>query len=101
LRVSRDGPSAAGVRLVDEYLVTIKPSAVKELHALPAIVATRVASKIKALAATPRPPGVKKLEGEPVRWRIRAGDWRVIYSIDDRQRVVDVIYIRHRSKAYE
>ena len=84
-----------------DYQVTIKPSAGKELEGLPATVATRVGNKIKALAVTPRPPGVKKLEGEPVRWRIRAGDWRVIYSIDDKNRVVDVIYIRHRSKAYD
>jgi mRNA interferase RelE/StbE len=74
---------------------------VKEFNGLPATVATRVVAKIKALAATPRPPGVKKLEGEPVRWRIRIGDWRVIYSIDDKKRVVDIIYVRHRSKAYD
>lgn len=84
-----------------EYQVIIKPSAVKEIDRLPITVAARVAGKIKALAVTPRPAGVKKLEGEPVRWRIRAGDWRVIYAIDDASRVVDVIYIRHRSKAYD
>lgn len=84
-----------------EYQITIKPSAVKELDGLPATVASRVAAKIKALAATPRPPGVKKLEGEPIRWRIRTGDWRIIYSIDDKARVVDIFYIRHRSKAYD
>ena len=44
---------------------------------------------------------VKKLEGEPTRWRIRVSDWRVIFAIDDGERVVDIIYIRHRSKAYE
>jgi mRNA interferase RelE/StbE len=89
------------VKLVADYQITIKPSAVKEFNGLPATVATRVVAKIKALAATPRPPGVKKLEGEPVRWRIRIGDWRVIYSIDDKKRVVDIIYVRHRSKAYD
>jgi len=53
------------------------------------------------LAKTPRPTGVKKLEGEPVRWRIRVGDWRVIYAIDDGRQVVDIVYVRHRSKAYD
>lgn len=84
-----------------EYRVTIKPSAAKELALLPDSVASRAEKKIAALAAEPRPPGVKKLKGEPARWRIRIGDWRVIYEIDDGQRVVDVVYIRHRSKAYE
>ena len=84
-----------------EYRVLVKPSAAKEIDRLPISTASRVVAKIGALSATPRPPGVKKLEGEPVRWRIRVGDWRVIYSIDDRRRVVDVFYVRHRSKAYE
>ena len=80
-----------------EYRVLVKPSAAKEIDRLPISTASRVVAKIGALSATPRPPGVKKLEGEPVRWRIRVGDWRVIY----RRRVVDVLYVRHRSKAYE
>jgi mRNA interferase RelE/StbE len=86
---------------VAEYQIVIKPSAVKELDRLPLPVAKRVVAKIKALAKNPRPIGVKKLEGEPVRWRIRAGDWRVIYSIDDGRRAVDIVYVRHRSKAYD
>jgi mRNA interferase RelE/StbE len=86
---------------VVEYRVLIKPSAAREFDRLTSNVASRVAARIESLSLTPRPPGVKKLEGTPVRWRIRAGDWRVIYSIDDAQRVVDVLYIRHRSKAYE
>ncbi len=100
MKASRAASSAASVRHVAEYQVSIKPSAVKELDGLPATVATRAAARIAALAATPRPPGVKKLEGEPILWRIRVGDWRVIYSIDDKKRIVDIIYIRHRSKAY-
>jgi mRNA interferase RelE/StbE len=86
---------------VPDYHVLIKPSAAKELDKLPVSVAARIAAKIESLAQTPRPHGVKKLEGEPTRWRIRVADWRVIFAIDDSQRVVDIIYIRHRSKAYE
>jgi mRNA interferase RelE/StbE len=41
-----------------------------------------------------------KIKGERDLWRIRVGDWRVIYSIDDSAKVVDLVYIRHRSKAY-
>lgn len=84
-----------------DYHVVIKPSAAKELDKLPVGVAVRIAAKIEALARTPRPHGVKKLEGQPTRWRIRVSDWRVIFAIDDGQQIVDIIYIRHRSKAYE
>ena len=87
--------------LVAEYRITVKPSAVKEIDRLPLATATRVTSKINALAESPRPAGVKKLEGEPARWRIRVGDWRIIYTVDDAQHVVDVLYVRHRSKAYD
>ena len=84
-----------------DYRVLIKPSAAKEFERLTSSIATRVASKIDALASTPRPQDVKKLEGNPVRWRVRVGDWRIIYSIDDARRIVDILYIRHRSKAYD
>jgi mRNA interferase RelE/StbE len=86
---------------VPDYQVVIKPSAAKELDNLPLTIAARIAAKIESLARIPRPHGVKKLEGEPTRWRIRVSDWRVIFAIDDGRRVVDIIYIRHRSKAYE
>jgi mRNA interferase RelE/StbE len=89
------------VLLVAEYRITIKPSAVKEIDRLPLATATRVATRIKALAESPRPAGVKKLEGDPARWRIRVSDWRIIFTIDDEQHVVDVLYVRHRSKAYD
>lgn len=84
-----------------DYRVLIKPSAAKDLDKLPVNVAARIATKIESLSRIPRPPGIKKLEGEPTRWRIRVSDWRVIFAIDDVRRVVDIIYIRHRSKAYE
>jgi mRNA interferase RelE/StbE len=83
---------------VPDYHVVIKPSAAKDLDKLPVNVAARIAAKIES---PPRPHGVNKLEGEPTRWRIRVSDWRVIFAIDDGKRVVDIIYIRHRSKAYE
>jgi mRNA interferase RelE/StbE len=89
------------VQLVAEYQITIKPSAAKEIDRLAVATATRVVREITALAASPRPAGVKKLEGEPLRWRTRVGDWRVIYTIDDTQRIVDILYVRHRSKAYD
>ncbi|MEI6084420.1 MAG: type II toxin-antitoxin system RelE/ParE family toxin [Verrucomicrobiota bacterium] len=52
------------------------------------------------MAVNPRPPGCKKLKGYHDLWRVRLGDYRVIYSIDDRARAVDVNAVRHRSEAY-
>jgi mRNA interferase RelE/StbE len=86
---------------VADYDVLIKTSAAKEFERLPPDVASRVARRIESLASNPRPKTARKLEGGPPRWRIRIGDWRVIYAIDDTRRMVEVLYVRHRSKAYE
>ena len=83
-----------------EYSIVFARSARKELQALDPTVANRVIRRIESLAATPRPPGCKKLEGSDNLWRIRIGDWRVIYSVDDRKRVVDISAVRHRRDAY-
>jgi len=80
--------------------VTFTRSARKELEALDAILANRIFSKIEALTREPRPPGCRKLMGEKILWRIRVGDYRVVYAIYDDKRHVDIIAIRHRSKAY-
>ncbi len=83
-----------------EYQLTISRQASKEFEALPAEVIERARLKIRALATTPRPPGSKKLRDTKRTWRIRIGDWRVLYEIDDARKVVDVAAIRHRSQAY-
>ena len=82
------------------YKLTIGSRAAKELSALSAAVAQRVDAAILALSGDPRPHGAKKLKGRRKLWRIRVGDYRVVYSIDDDQTVVDVIGVPHRSKAY-
>jgi mRNA interferase RelE/StbE len=92
---------AVSVLAVGEYRISFKASAAKEVERLPASVASRAMNKIGALATQPRPSGVKKLQGTPERWRLRIGEWRVIYAIDDRNRSVEIIYIRHRSAAYQ
>jgi mRNA interferase RelE/StbE len=63
-------------------------------------VARRVLAAIERLQTNPRPSGCVKLTGSRNDWRIRVGDWRVIYSIDDPTGRVDVSAIRHRSDAY-
>ena len=83
-----------------EYTIVFARSARKELQALDPTVARRVLRRIESLATTPRPPGCKKLEGSDNLWRIRIGDWRVIYGVDDGKRVVDISAVRHRRDAY-
>ena len=60
----------------------------------------RVVAGIKRLAENPRPAGCRKISGAAGDWRIRIGDYRVIYEIDDRAKVVRVMQVRHRGKAY-
>ncbi len=83
-----------------DYRVTIARSASKEIESLSIGGLNRVFPKVEALAQNPRPYGSRKLIGETSLWRIRIGDYRVIYSIDDNAGVVDVVAVRHRKDAY-
>lgn len=85
---------------MNDYEVLFARSARKELKALPSKLALSLLESVERLQAEPRPPGCKKLEGSDNLWRIRKGDYRDLYSIDDERRVVDIIAIRHRSDAY-
>jgi mRNA interferase RelE/StbE len=86
---------------VSSYAIEVKPSARKELEALPGTVLARIIQKIESLGRAPRPSGCKKLKGYKDQWRIRAGDWRIIYIIDDTLKTVNVTRIAHRSEVYE
>ena len=83
-----------------EYRVTLKSSAEKEFFRLPDTESARIIPKIKALATDPRPHGSKKLRGGTDEWRIRIGDYRVIYVIDDEEMKVKVTRIAHRREVY-
>jgi mRNA interferase RelE/StbE len=85
---------------VADYAVVFARSARKELQNLDPQVARRILKEVEALAASPRPSGVVKLEGTTDLWRIRIGEWRVVYRISDRDRLVDVVAVRHRRDAY-
>jgi mRNA interferase RelE/StbE len=85
---------------VREYAVVFARSARKELQALDHTVAARILKRIEALTRNPRPSGCRKLEGGDNLWRIRIGDWRVVYSVDDARSLVEVSVIRHRREAY-
>ena len=84
-----------------KYSVEVKPPAQKELETLPDNVLERVVRKLDALRDTPRPAGCKKLKGYEDQWRVRVGDWRVVYVIDDAAKLVSVTRIAHRREVYE
>jgi len=86
---------------VPKYELEIKQSAQRELDAFDDALFARVDRRIVALADDPRPPGCKKLRGYKNQWRIRVGDWRVVYSIDDAVKVVSITRIAHRREVYE
>lgn len=83
-----------------DYSITFARSARKELESLSNSLIKRIFSRIESLADSPRPTGCKKLKGSEELWRIRVGDYRVVYSVDDKLRIVDVIAVRHRNQAY-
>lgn len=84
-----------------EYRVDVIPTALKELKWLSPAIVARIYPRLENLAANPRPPGCKKLKGGEREWRIRVGEYRVIYTIDDSARLVSVTRIKHRRDVYE
>ena len=82
------------------YRIEFAKPAVKQFQDLPRDAQERIAPHINALAETPRPRGVKKLKGQDDQYRIRVGDYRVIYTIQDERLIVLVIRIADRKDAY-
>lgn len=82
------------------YTIEFASSALRDFKALERAVQRRVASRIDALAADPLPPGAKKLHGEPDVFRIRAGDYRIIYRVDGKRVTVLILKIGHRRDVY-
>jgi mRNA interferase RelE/StbE len=81
------------------YRVTISRAARKQLDDLPDEIAARILARLENLKTDPRPVDVKKLKGREA-WRIRAGDYRVIYTITDKELLVFVIRVGHRRDVY-
>ena len=82
------------------YRVEIRPAAVKALAALAKADQRRIARKIDGLAKDPRPPGVEKLAGVDGLYRVRSGDYRIVYEIQDERVLVLVVRIGHRREVY-
>ncbi len=84
------------------YKVDITKHALKELIALPIKVSNQITKAIDDLAENPRPVGCKKLKGESeYLWRVRVGNYRIIYMIEDAVKIVEVRKIGHRKDIYD
>lgn len=84
-----------------KYSIDVTPAARRELSKLAAGAQRQIATKIRALAHDPRPSGVKKLEAaEPPLYRVRAGDYRIVFAIDDDKRQVTIVLVGDRKDVY-
>ncbi len=82
-----------------KYKVAVKKSAAKELEDIPKKDLRKIVKRIQSLVENPRPTGSQKLSGQE-QYRIRQGDYRIIYSVDDEDSIVDIIKIGHRREIY-
>ncbi len=82
------------------YKLIVKPTALKEIDDLPASFQERVISTLDSLQANPRPIGCKKLAGAKNRWRIRIGDYRILYMLDDSKHEIYIYRVAHRKDVY-
>ena len=83
-----------------KFAILFTRSARKELENLPNAAVERILASISKLSSEPFPGGCKKLKGEKHIWRIRVGDYRIIYSVYPDMLVIDIIRIRHRREVY-
>ncbi|MBD2682049.1 MULTISPECIES: type II toxin-antitoxin system RelE/ParE family toxin [Nostoc] len=82
------------------YTVVISKSVQKQIDNLPNDIIERVIEKIQNLAVEPRPDGIVKLKGFDNEYRIRIGDYRVRYEIDDENQLVQILQCKHRKDVY-
>jgi mRNA interferase RelE/StbE len=82
------------------YAIKIKPTALEELDRVPSHILKRATGAINNLALDPRPRGCKKLAGEINLWRVRVSEYRIVYEIDDFQKLIRVRRVLHWKEAY-
>ena len=82
------------------YSVSLAPPAARQFRKLPFLIQQRLKPHIDALAVTPHPVKVLKMEGEPDLYRLRVGDYRIVYYIWEREQQVLIVRIAHRREVY-
>ena len=85
--------------MTDSYSLVVKKSAERELRGIPKSDLRRITERLRGLKTNPRPPGCEKLSGHD-QFRIRQGDYRMVYAIDDDARVITLVKVGHRRDVY-
>ena len=83
------------------YQIEWKRSAQRELRKLPRSTIKKVVVAVEKLAKEPRPQGVRKLVGSDFTYRLRVGDYRIVYDVLDKKLIVEIIRVRHCKDAYK
>jgi len=83
------------------YRIQVAPAAVRQLRKLDRVAQRRVHAAIELLAGEPRPSGAKKLVGADSEWRVRTGDYRIVYEIHDSVLLILVVAVGHRRDIYD
>lgn len=81
------------------YDVTVRPSVARDLRGIPQADVRRILARIEALREDPRPPGSEKLSAQG-RYRVRQGNYRILYTIADAELIVEVVKVGHRREVY-
>ena len=82
------------------YEILLERRAEKDLRKLSPEAFQRIIAKIQSLSENPKPQGSRKITGSKNDWRIRIGDYRAIYEIDEKEKCVKIMRVRHRREAY-
>ncbi len=82
------------------YDIEFSPAAVRQLRKLDGVARRRIKAAIELLSDDPRPPGAKKLVGGDGEWRVRTGDYRIVYEVRDHVLLVLVLAVGHRREIY-
>ena len=83
------------------YEIRVSPKAQRQYRKLSAEIQQRIGIALTKLSENPRPSGVAKLSGSKDRWRVRVGDYRIVYTIDDKGRLVVILIVAHRREVYQ
>ncbi|MDX8430809.1 MAG: type II toxin-antitoxin system RelE/ParE family toxin [Candidatus Algichlamydia australiensis] len=83
------------------YKIVVSPAAEKQIKKLTKREQTKVIKRIAKLAERPLPPSVKKLQGANSLFRVRQGDWRIIYTIENKKLTVLIVKVGHRREVYQ
>ena len=84
-----------------DYKVEALPAVDKDLDRLSRQMQTRILDRMEALADNPRPSGAEPIKGHSSHYRVRVGDYRVVYGVDDEARIVTVVTVAHRRDVYD